>query len=209
MRGPSSSGEIWLRDAEPRLIVRRDGSVAAVSDAFERLSGWPAGSALEQPLTKLLVPLDPPEFPALPALSAAGGFEATVGLGGREGAPPTAALLKLRAAPETGELFVSLLPLPSFTGLDSGANASEASALPPSPQAAQQLRAILDELPGFSYTVDRSLTFTSSAGAGLACLNLKESQLVGASLFELWGTRDPSYEPLACHLRALAGLTQT
>ncbi len=29
------------------------------------------------------------------------------------------------------------------------------------------------------------------------------------SVLDLWGVRDPSYEPLACHLRALSGQQST
>jgi signal transduction histidine kinase/ActR/RegA family two-component response regulator len=68
---------------------------------------------------------------------------------------------------------------------------------------------VLGRLPGFCYTVDRNLVFTSSMGAGLGLLNLSPGQCVGGSLTTLWGTTDPAYEPLSCHLRALAGEPQT
>src|SRR5262245_42470425 len=142
MRGPSASAETWIRDAEPRLIARQDGSVVAVSDAFERLAGWPAGSAIGKSLSQLFVSLDPGDFPDFSAIPGGGGFEATVGFGGREGAPPSAGLLKLRAAALTGELFASVLPLPSFAGKDVSVPATS-PALPPSHESAQQLRALL------------------------------------------------------------------
>lgn len=68
---------------------------------------------------------------------------------------------------------------------------------------------VLRHMPGFCYTVDRNLVFTSSMGAGLAPLKLRPGQCVGTSLASLWGTTDPTYEPLACHLRALKGEPQT
>src|SRR5690242_19218815 len=68
---------------------------------------------------------------------------------------------------------------------------------------------VMRHLPGFCYTVDRDLVFTSSVGAGLGLLNLRPGQCVGTSLTGLWGTADPSYEPLACHLAALAGEART
>jgi PAS domain-containing protein len=69
----------------------------------------------------------------------------------------------------------------------------------------QRLFAILEQLPGFCYTVDRNLVFTSSEGAGLTHLNLTDGQVVGMRLPELWGTEDLNYEPMACHHRALEG----
>jgi signal transduction histidine kinase/CheY-like chemotaxis protein len=74
---------------------------------------------------------------------------------------------------------------------------------------AQRLRAVLGHMPGFCYTVDKNLAFTSSAGVGLGHLNLAEGQVIGMTLAELWGTNDPTYEPFACHLRALSGEAQT
>jgi signal transduction histidine kinase len=74
---------------------------------------------------------------------------------------------------------------------------------------AQRLDAILESMAGFCYTVNRDLVFTSSAGAGLGYLNLKPGEVVGMNLFDLWGTREPTYEPLVCHLRALEGLPTT
>jgi two-component system cell cycle sensor histidine kinase/response regulator CckA len=73
----------------------------------------------------------------------------------------------------------------------------------------QRLAHLLGHLPGFCYVVDQKLRFVSSIGAGLAPLELKPNQLVGTELLDLWGTRDPEYEPHACHLRALAGHAQT
>jgi len=72
-----------------------------------------------------------------------------------------------------------------------------------------RLAAVLGTMPGFCYTVDRDLVFRSSRGAGLRLLNLSDDQLVGVTLPELWGTSDPTYEPHACHLRALSGSTET
>lgn len=73
----------------------------------------------------------------------------------------------------------------------------------------QRFEAVLSHLPGFCYTVDSELVFTSSVGSGLARLNLKPGQLVGTSLLDLWGTSDPEYEPFACHRAALNGQTAT
>jgi two-component system, cell cycle sensor histidine kinase and response regulator CckA len=208
MTRASASAETWTRHVEPRLVARRDGTVLCVSEAFERLSGWSAASAAGRQLRQLVVPLEPAELPDLTRLAGGDGFEATVAVGGREGATPCARLLTLRASSEADELFMTVLPLPSYAGKDTQAQSVAPVSLSASHQSMQQFRALLDHMPGFSYTVDRNLTFTSSVGAGLHSLKLAESQLVGASLLDTWGTRDPSYEPLACHLRALAGIPQ-
>lgn len=67
---------------------------------------------------------------------------------------------------------------------------------------------VLGHMPGFCYTINRNLVFTWSMGAGLGALNLRPGECVGTSLGQLWGTTDPTYEPLACHLRALEGEPQ-
>ena len=67
---------------------------------------------------------------------------------------------------------------------------------------------LLRYLPGFCYAVNRELVFTASNGAGLSVLHLADGQVVGMKVTDLWGTCDPTYEPLACHLKALAGIPQ-
>lgn len=68
--------------------------------------------------------------------------------------------------------------------------------------------ALLARLPGFLYTLDRNLVFTSSRGAGLSRIHVQEGELVGRRVTELWRTDKPEYEPMACHLRALDGHVQ-
>jgi signal transduction histidine kinase len=81
---------------------------------------------------------------------------------------------------------------------------------PPEPQRdLQRFAALLELMPGFCYTVDRDLVFTSSAGKGLEVLALRPGQVIGANLRDLWGTREDTYEPLVCHLEALAGKSTT
>ncbi|MET0410115.1 MAG: ATP-binding protein [Polyangiaceae bacterium] len=69
----------------------------------------------------------------------------------------------------------------------------------------QRFAAVLELLPGYCYTVDRELVFTSSAGKGLANLQLEPGQVVGSNLRDLWGPHEETYEPLVCHKKALAG----
>ncbi len=69
----------------------------------------------------------------------------------------------------------------------------------------QRFELLVDHMPAFIYTANHELVFTSSVGKGLAELGLKPGQVVGMSLLDIWGVHNPSYEPLACHLRVLAG----
>ncbi|HEY4183722.1 MAG TPA: ATP-binding protein [Polyangia bacterium] len=81
---------------------------------------------------------------------------------------------------------------------------------PPEPgRDLQRLAAIFEFMPGFCYTVDRELVFTSSAGKGLGSLNLHPGQVIGLNVRDLWGPHDDTYEPLICHLKALAGMSAT
>jgi len=72
-----------------------------------------------------------------------------------------------------------------------------------------RLQRMLDESPTITWTVDASLRFTSSLGAGLEALGLKPGQVVGQTLFEFFGTRDPEFPAIAAARRALAGETVT
>lgn len=71
----------------------------------------------------------------------------------------------------------------------------------------QRRIALLQRFPGFCYTVDKELRFTSSVGPGLAFLHLHDNELVGRKLIELWDTESPDYEPHAAHLKAMSGAT--
>jgi len=64
---------------------------------------------------------------------------------------------------------------------------------------------IVDQLPGVFWTTDTDLRFTTSFGSGLGALGLKVGEAVGVSLFKYFGTEDPDFQPIAYHLRALAG----
>ncbi len=64
---------------------------------------------------------------------------------------------------------------------------------------------VMGQLPGTMWTVDRSLVFTLSQGAGLKALGLQPDQVVGMSLFEFFGTNDPHHTAIASHIKALGG----
>lgn len=70
-----------------------------------------------------------------------------------------------------------------------------------------RLRRMVDESPAITWTVDSSLRFTSSLGAGLAALGLKPGEVVGRTLFDYFGTLDPEFPAIAAARRALAGET--
>lgn len=68
-----------------------------------------------------------------------------------------------------------------------------------------RLRLLLGQMPAVLWTTDFELRVTSAVGAGLAQLDKKPDQDVGLTLYEIFQTFDPTYLPLAAHLRALQG----
>lgn len=72
-----------------------------------------------------------------------------------------------------------------------------------------RLRLLIEQLPAVLWTVDKNLCFTSSVGAGLARLGLKQHEVVGKSLYEYFQTDDRNFVPIAAHRRALAGESMT
>ena len=72
-------------------------------------------------------------------------------------------------------------------------------------QSRTHLNLVLEQFPAVLWTVDPTLRFTSSTGAGLAALGLKPGEVVGRTLQEFFGTKDLDLPPIAAHLRALRG----
>ncbi len=188
---------------EASLLVRRDGSISDWGAGLDGLTGWAEPAARAHPLAALVVPLDPPEMPELRAFVSGMSWSGLVAVPGNEGAPPRLLDAEVRRANGADDVRVTLrrrLEPRRVAAGDAGTPAQ-------SHFDRQRLELLVGYLPGFIYTLDRNLNFTSSVGAGLALLNLKPNELVGMNLIELWGVRDPTYEPLACHLRCLAGST--
>jgi len=67
-------------------------------------------------------------------------------------------------------------------------------------------RLLLEQLPAIVWATDRDLRFVYSRGAGLAALGLGADEVVGLSLSDHLGTRDPDDPTLAVHRAALGGV---
>ena len=72
-----------------------------------------------------------------------------------------------------------------------------------------RLRLLLKQLPAIVWTTDNELRFTSSTGAGLKRLGLRDGELVGKLVQEYFGTEDPTFTPIKTMLSALAGKSET
>jgi len=203
--GPLPAREGDAAAAVACALVRRDGSIADWSAALALFSGWSEASAKQRALSELVTALEPREMPELRAFAPGMSWSGVVALAGAEAQAPRCVLAELRHVPGRDELRLTLSPLAASAALDA---AGVAPALDDFVDQ-QRLSLVVENMPGFVYTLDRNFVFTSSVGAGLAALNLKPNELVGVNLLEMWGVRDPGYEPLAAHLRALAGYTAT
>jgi len=170
---------------------------------LEQVWGRPAALALGRPLAELVVALEPAGLPDFAGARAAAPWCGTVALIPEGEGLPRPAGLQLTQLKEGWELCLLPLLRREPERLETGVPGHQAH------HDAQRLGAVLERMPGFCYTVNRELVFTSSAGGGLGNLNLRPGQVVGLTLFDMWGTRAPSYEPLVCHLRALAGIPST
>jgi len=189
---------------EASLLVRRDGSVSAWGAGLDGLTGWGEAAARTRLLSALVVPLDPPEMPEPRAFVSGMSWSGLVAVPGVDGAAPRLLDADVRRANGSDEVRVTLRRRSEPRGVP----VSDATTATQNYVDRQRLELLLGYMPGFIYTLDKNLDFTSSVGAGLALLNLKPNELVGVNLVELWGVRDPTYEPLACHLRCLAGSTK-
>jgi len=174
-----------------RIEVNSEGRLARWSKRLTLLSMHTPETVVGRPITDLLVALDPVDL-----------FTQSLPI---EGATGLVTFSRPRGvAPCLGAKI-----FPTATGSEILLNrAAESQVHDADKTATERLRAMLNWVPGFCYTVDTNLVFTSSRGAGLSNIRLSDDQLVGMSLTDLWGTQDPSYEPLQCHLRAFGGLTQ-
>jgi len=72
-----------------------------------------------------------------------------------------------------------------------------------------RLNLLTEQVPAIVWSVDKELRFTSSIGAGLKALNLKQDAVVGMTLFEYFKTDDIRVPAIAAHRRAVAGQPAT
>jgi signal transduction histidine kinase/CheY-like chemotaxis protein len=188
----------------PRASIDRKGTVSAWNSAFDTLWGRSAADAVGRRLDQLLVALEPSVLPDFGSVEPTAGWSGIVALVPTNGNAPRTTGIRLTTEQGADGLELELAPL------------SVLAAEPPTTDVPleagrdlQRYAAVLELMPGYCYTVDRDLVFTSSAGKGLENLNLRPGQVIGMNLRDLWGTREDTYEPLVCHLKALAGIPAT
>jgi two-component system, cell cycle sensor histidine kinase and response regulator CckA len=199
-----SPTSVSLGSNGPRAHIDREGNVSGWDPAFETLWGRSASQAVGRKLTQLLVALEPGALPELGSVPRDGAWSGIVALLPTNGNAPRTTGIRLTRADASGALELQLAPLSVLaTEAPTGDAPLEAG------RDLQRFAALLEFMPGYCYTVDRDLTFTSSSGKGLAALNLRAGQVIGMNLRALWGTREDTYEPLVCHLKALAGIAST
>jgi len=185
----------------PRAHVDREGKVSAWDPALETLWGRSAAQAIGRELGQLLVALEPATWPDFDSVSRTGSWTGIVALVPANGNAPRTTGIRLTKTTAGDALEVQLAPLSCLAAETPTTDA------PVDPERdLQRFLAMLEFMPGYCYTVNRELTFTSSAGKGLAALRLRPGQVIGMNLRDLWGTREDTYEPLVCHLKALAGI---
>lgn len=196
-----SPSSVSLGSSGPRAQVDRTGTVSGWDPALEALWGRAAGQAVGRKLQQLLVPLEPAVLPDFDSVDRTEGWSGIVALLPDNGnAPRTSGIRLTRNGGDSLELRLAPLSVLAKESPNGDAPLEAGRDL-------QRFAALLEQLPGYCYTVDRNLTFTSSAGKGLGVLNLRPGQVIGVNLRDLWGTRDETYEPLICHLKALAGIS--
>jgi diguanylate cyclase (GGDEF)-like protein/PAS domain S-box-containing protein len=69
----------------------------------------------------------------------------------------------------------------------------------------EQFRLMVEQIPAVLWTTDLELRFTSSSGAGLAALGLRQNQVVGLTLTEFFGSPGENFPAIAATRRALDG----
>jgi signal transduction histidine kinase/ActR/RegA family two-component response regulator len=197
-----SPSSVSLGSAGPSASIDREGTVSGWDAALDALWGRSAAQAVGLRIDQLLVALEPSTLPDLGSLHATGVWTGIVALLPANGNAPRTAGIRLSLGEASDSIELQLAPLSALA-----AEAPTGDAPVEAARDLQRFAAMLEFLPGYCYTVDRELTFTSSGGKGLEALNLRPGQVIGMNLRTLWGTRDDTYEPLLCHLKALAGIS--
>jgi signal transduction histidine kinase/ActR/RegA family two-component response regulator len=201
-RIPPSS--VSLGSDGPHAHIDREGHVSDWDAAFDTLWGRSSAHALGRKLGELLVALEPAELPRFSDVQSAGSWTGIVALVPTNGNTPRTSGIRLTLEDGLDSLRLQLAPLSVMASEGETADAPLDAT-----RDLQRFAALLEVVPGYCYTVDRDLVFTSSAGKGLEMLNLRPGQVIGMKLRSLWGAHEDTYEPLVCHLKALAGIPCT
>ncbi len=69
----------------------------------------------------------------------------------------------------------------------------------------ERLRIMVQQMPAVLWATDIELKFTLSIGAALGRLGLAPGAVLGMTLYDFFDSDDPSYLPIAAHMRALEG----
>lgn len=73
----------------------------------------------------------------------------------------------------------------------------------------ERLRLVIDQVPAVLWTTDADLRVTSCAGAGLESLDLEAAEIIGTTLYDHFRDFESTSDPIANHLRVLAGESVT
>ena len=196
-----SPSSVSLGADGPRAYIDREGVVSGWDPALDSLWGRSAAQAMGRRIDQLLVALEPAALPDFADVQRTGVWSGVVALVPTNGNAPRTSGIRLARSQASDALELSLAPLSVV------ANTAPSTDAPlEAVRDLQRFAAMLEFMPGFCYTVDRNLVFTSSAGKGLEVLQLRPGQVIGVNLRDLWGTREDTYEPYVCHLKALAGI---
>lgn len=65
---------------------------------------------------------------------------------------------------------------------------------------------LVEQMPEAIWATDGALRFVVVGGAAAAALGLQPDRVLGTTVYDYFQTSDPSYPPLAAHLRALQGI---
>src|SRR5262249_38477263 len=148
--------------------------------AFETLWGRSAAQAIGRRLDELLVALEPTALPDFDRVQREGVWSGIVALVPTNENAPRPTGIRLSSSEGSDSLELQLAPLSVLAADGPSADA------PPEPgRDLQRLAAMLEHMPGYCYTVNRDLVFTSSAGKGLAALSLRPGQVIGVNLRDL------------------------
>jgi PAS domain S-box-containing protein len=183
------------------LILDGEGKIISANPQAERVFGYRAADLIGQPLSLLL----PHRLPELPPRAADKGRTAAAGPAAivkgefsgrrRDGAEITLEIhvKPSQSAPGKQRILV-LWDISERKKTEESLRTKEA-----------HLQLVVDQMPAILWTTDRELHITSSAGGGLASMNLQPDEVIGMSMVDYLERDDTESTAIAAHLRALRG----